>query len=98
MTTKVDAPEHFAGCDEQAIGKRVRWLAAHNGQAARFTLDDIMSGADEHRGYCTCFKIQLENVEADLRVRRESARRGLNRDAEIAALIARRDALREVQS
>lgn len=94
-TPEVEAPTHFDACTERAIGRRVQWLALHNGRRTAWVLDDIMSTLDEHRAFCTCFRTQLAHIEADLKVIRRRAA-GAERDAAVAELTARRDALREV--
>ena len=87
-------PTHFDACTERAIGRRVQWLALHNGRRTAWVLDDIMSTLDEHRAFCTCFRTQLAHVEADLKVVRRQRAAGAERDAAVAELTARRDAIK----
>jgi hypothetical protein len=90
--------DHFDTCTDEAIGRRVRWLIHYNGPDwGALPLHEALNGIDHHRRPCSCFKIQLQHVEADLKVHQNAQdARGVDRSREIAALEAKRDALREV--
>lgn len=97
------APEHFASCTEQAIGRYVSFLRTMNGADVAFALRDLTAGAEAHRGFCTCFRIQLNHVEAELTRERKLQRlhgvrpghTAAGDEAVIAELTVRRDALRQ---
>ena len=94
----VETPQHFVSCDEQAIGRRVLRFARHDnlGPVTAVPLEILLFDLDEDRPACRCFAIQLDRVEADLTARRKSQRAGFDHEAEIAALLVARDALRAV--
>ncbi len=96
-TPEVEMPQHFPSCTQEAIGRRVQWLAQHNGRNARFALEDIMSGLDDHRGFCTCFEKKLAGVRDELRLARKNLKSkpwATNYGLVIDRLTAERDALK----
>lgn len=91
----VETPKHFAQCDSVAIGRRVKQIAlASPGQL--MSVSDLSRPVAYFREDCSCFALQLTRVEADLKARRAGQRAGFDHEAEIAALLVARDALRAV--
>lgn len=95
LSAETQRPQHFASCDERAIGRRVQRFASHDARGIVVALENLLFDLDEDRPACRCFAIQLDRVEADLAARRRAQRAGFDREAEIEQLLLARDVLRQ---
>lgn len=91
----VETPKHFSQCDSIAIGRRVKQIALVS-PGHQMSVSDLAIPVAYFREDCSCFELQLTRVEADLKARRAGQRAGFDNEAEIAALLVARDALRAV--
>lgn len=85
--------EHIQACDDQAIGRQVRWLLLNFGPDMAYALGQLTEDLDDHRPEnCGCARLRLGDVERRL----HRARKGWDgaTPAMIEGLVAQRDALR----